>query len=62
MQVCDAKALTPYENETDDLIWQGNFLNFGKTRILSFDCCTLKQYLDKVNDLNFASAFFQKYE
>ena len=33
---------------------------FGKTGILSCDCCTWKQYLDKVEDLNFAKSFFQK--
>ena len=45
---CDAKAPTPYESETDHHVWQGNFLE--RLRI----GCTPKQYIDKMNDPNFA--------
>ena len=30
--------------------------------ILSWDCCTLKQYLDKANDPNFVKSLFQNNE
>ena len=34
---------------------------FMERLILNCNCCTRKQYLDKVNDLNFAKSFFQKW-
>ena len=59
MHACAAKVPNSCENDIDHIARLTGKV-YGKTRILSCNCYTLKQYLDKVNNPDFSKSSFQK--